>query len=111
MKTLLLLTGLFIAVSAVPAFCADKTMSSHKKAIMNMTPAQREEMAATHEKMAACLRSDKPMMDCHKEMMESCKMGKNACPMMEMGHMHGMMGKGMKHAEMEDEGSDKEESK
>ncbi len=32
------------------------------------TPEMREEMAKSHEKMALCLRSDKPMKDCHKEM-------------------------------------------
>jgi hypothetical protein len=32
------------------------------------TKAQREQMAAAHEKVAACLRSDKPIDDCRAEM-------------------------------------------
>ena len=32
------------------------------------TKAQREQMAAAHEKIAACLRSDKPIDECHAEM-------------------------------------------
>ena len=31
------------------------------------TKEEREKMAAAHEKMAACLRSDRPMSDCHAE--------------------------------------------
>jgi hypothetical protein len=54
------------------------------------TKEQRQKMAEMHEKMAACLKSDKPASDCHKEMMASCKeaMGKE-CPMMH-GKGHGM---------------------
>jgi len=55
---------------------------------------ERKQMAEMHTKMAACLESDKPMNECHDEMMTSCKsmMGKSGCPMMgEMGHMKGMM--------------------
>ena len=32
------------------------------------TKEQREQMAAAHEKVAACLRSDKPIDQCHDEM-------------------------------------------
>ena len=113
MKRTMLAIGLLSIALATPALCAEKAKS---KKMMDATPAQREEMAAAHEKMAACLRSEKPMMDCHKEMMESCKekMGKNSCPMMgDMGHMHEMMGKGMKHdhGKMKEEESDGDEKK
>jgi hypothetical protein len=52
-----------------------------------MTAEQRTKMAEAHEKMAACLRSDRPVGDCHSEMMKSCQetMGAGHCP---MGH-HG----------------------
>src|SRR6185503_11117925 len=57
-----------------------------------MTKETREKMAVLHEQMAACLRSDKPIADCHAEMMKSCKqsMGDQGCPMgMGMGkHSH-----------------------
>ena len=58
-----------------------------------LTKEQREKMATIHEQMATCLRSDKPIADCHKDAMKSCQdvMGKDGCPMMDgMGGMHGM---------------------
>ena len=56
---------------------------------------QREKMAQAHEKMAACLRSDRPVADCHQEMMQACHdtMGAQGCGMM-MGQ-GGMRGRGM----------------
>lgn len=52
----------------------------------------REKMAVMHEQMAACLRSDKSLADCHTEMMKSCKesLGDQGCPMMGMGKGMGM---------------------
>jgi hypothetical protein len=52
----------------------------------------REKMASLHEQLAACLRSDKPISDCHSQMMKSCQetMGDQGCRMMG----HGMMGSG-----------------
>ena len=48
------------------------------------TKEMREKMAVVHEKAAACLRSDKPMNDCHEEMMKNCHdAGAHACGMME----------------------------
>jgi hypothetical protein len=37
--------------------------------------------------MAACLRSDKTIADCHAEMMQGCQqsLGDHGCPMMGMG--------------------------
>ncbi len=51
----------------------------------------REKMAAFHEQLAACLRSDKPIAECHKAAMKHhqemmCKEG-CPCPMMNMDHM------------------------
>lgn len=51
----------------------------------------REKMAAAHDAMAACLRSDKSLADCRNEMQKSCKQmhGEQGCPMMNMGmHEH-----------------------
>jgi len=58
-----------------------------------VTKESREKMAVLHEQMAACLRSDKPLADCHSEMRKSCKesMGDQGCPMMGKGmgqHSH-----------------------
>jgi len=48
----------------------------------------REKMAALHEQMAACLRSEKSIDECRTEMMKSCRdaMGPQGCPMMGKGH-------------------------
>jgi hypothetical protein len=44
---------------------------------------QREQMAALHEKMAACLRSDQDFAVCRTEMQQNCQamMGAQGCPM------------------------------
>jgi hypothetical protein len=54
---------------------------------------QREKMAAAHERMAQCLRSDRSFADCHKEMQAACQqMGAHGCPGMGMhGGMHDQM--------------------
>jgi hypothetical protein len=59
------------------------------KGTPQMTAEQRTKMAEAHEKMAACLRSDRPLSECHEEMMKSCQetMGAANCPM--MGKHHG----------------------
>lgn len=67
-----------------------KGMGKHKGK-MEMTSEQRNKMADMHEKMAACLRSTKPMGECHEEMKNSCKDMGEACPMMGKMHGHHMM--------------------
>ncbi|WP_129782309.1 hypothetical protein [Peristeroidobacter soli] len=53
----------------------------------------RAKMAAAHEAMAACLRSDKSVADCRNEMQTTCrKMHGDGCMMMSMG-MHDHMQK------------------
>jgi hypothetical protein len=44
----------------------------------------RERMALVHEKMAACLRSEKPYSKCQGELQKDCMemMGESGCPMM-----------------------------
>lgn len=78
------------------AFAANPANNANQK----ITPKQRQEMAQAHEKMAACLRSDKPVNQCRQEMMKSCQkmMSEGGCmmgSMGEMGGMHGGMGAGM----------------
>jgi len=83
MKNLTLIT-LMLAITS-PLFAAETKVSKD----------DRQKMAEMHTKMAACLKSDKPMSECQKDMMSSCRqmMGKDGCPM--MGHMKGMMKGGM----------------
>jgi hypothetical protein len=80
--TLALILGASAAISADPASQSHPTMSKE----------QREKMATIHEQMAACLRSDKSIADCHKEAMKSCQdaMGKDWCNTMHE-HMHDPM--------------------
>ena|SRR3989338_830866 len=77
------------------ALGAEKTKALPKRGSTEISVEQRKNMSTAHEKMAACLNSDKSFDSCQKEMMQTCQdtMGKDGCPM--MGKMHGMMGKGM----------------
>lgn len=57
------------------------------------TKEMRERMAALHEQMAACLRSDKSVSECRTEMQKHCQamMGNQGCTrMMGTGGMMGM---------------------
>lgn len=77
---LLVMCGFGVAASEPPATAQQPTL----------TKEQREQMAAAHERMAQCLRSDRSFADCHKEMQAACKqMGAHGCPGMGMhGGMH-----------------------
>ncbi|HEY0682274.1 MAG TPA: hypothetical protein VGD45_08095 [Steroidobacter sp.] len=57
------------------------------------TKEMRANMAAAHERMAACLRSDRAFTDCQKEMQQNCSemMGEQGCMMTGMGKRRGMM--------------------
>jgi hypothetical protein len=93
-------TALALLLSLVPTnLYADHDAGSKKAPHSMPEPSkdQRAKMAEMHEQMATCLRSDKPMADCHKQMMENCPMGKDgSCSMM-----------GMKHHEHDHEGKEK----
>ncbi|MDD4974515.1 MAG: hypothetical protein PHY93_09215 [Bacteriovorax sp.] len=106
MRTTITTLIILIAFANTAAFGVEKT----KNKMAEPTTEQRQSMAASHEKMAVCLRSDKPMEDCRKEMMQSCQdmMGKDGCAMMmnHMGKMHAK-GKGMMH-DQEKDNSEKE---
>jgi len=80
--SLALILGTGAALSAEPPAHGHPVLSKE----------QREKMATIHEQMAACLRSDKAIADCHKEAMKSCQemMGKEDCPMMGGMHEHMM---------------------
>lgn len=74
-----------LIAGAAAAFAADEPKAAPSKEM-------REQMASAHEKMASCLRSDKPFADCRSEMQTNCKsmMGEQGCPMMGMGMGVGM---------------------
>ena len=80
-------------LSVSPAFAADPAKPS------DPSPEARQQMAAAHQKMADCLKSDRPIAECRTEMMKSCHdmMGEGGCPMMGAGGSGmgpGMMGGG-----------------
>ena len=100
MKKAIFATAMVTLVLGAAGFASGSENAKNpaeKKAVMGLTAAQRKDMALAHEKMATCLRSEKPFDECHKEMMKTCKdmMGKGACPM--MGEMHGMKAEELKH--------------
>lgn len=86
---LAVLTLSLMATSVSFASDGKKNKMGYQKMPMEMTKEQRQEMATHHEKMALCLRSDRTMADCQKEMRAACdeKMGMAGCPM--MGEMRG----------------------
>lgn len=56
--------GTAVLWAAGAALAADPPTGSHPQP----TKEQREKMAEAHEKIAACLRSDRPIDECHAEM-------------------------------------------
>jgi Mg2+ and Co2+ transporter CorA len=88
LQSVSLIATIALIFGASAAFPAEPPSQSHP----TMSKEQREKMATIHEQMAACLRSDKPLADCHKEAMKSCQdaMGKDWCSMMHE-HMHDHM--------------------
>src|SRR5262245_40604871 len=80
---------LYCMLSFAPFFA----LAQDKGPMKEPSKEHRAKMADRHTKMAECLKSDKPMSDCHKEMEENCKAAHNGkCPMMEKGghHKHDM---------------------
>lgn len=76
-------------VIALAIYCATATAAEPPAAPPEPSKEMRAKMASAHEQMATCLRSEKSMAQCHKEIMKSHHelMGEHGCPMMEMG-MH-----------------------
>lgn len=62
--------------------------ADHHGKMPEPTKEERAAMAEMHTKMAECLKTEKAVSDCHKEMMDACPMAKEGkkCPMMAMHH-------------------------
>lgn len=94
MRRFAFLLGAF-ALLCGPALAVETATPTSKSGTKtDVTPEQRTQMADAHEKMAACLRSSRPIHECRDEMMKNCKsMGMHGCKMGGMGAMmnHGMM--------------------
>ena len=87
-------TVALVAIAGSPVWGAESAPAN----VSPPSKEQRERMAEAHEKMAACLRSDRPAADCHREMMQACHdtMGPQGCPMMMGQGPGGMRGRGMR---------------
>ena len=81
MKTLI--AASLLAFAAAFAGAADKTAAApvpDRQALIEM----HEKMAAAHQKMVACLKSDKTVQQCRDEMRKECPMAKSGqCPWMD----------------------------
>jgi len=87
----MLITSLFGSISFAQQETTKPITPPHATKIQPFTAQEREKMAAIHEKMATCLRSDRPLKECHNEMHEQYMeaMGTHGCPM--TGEMGGRM--------------------
>jgi hypothetical protein len=84
MNTKSLLATLAVILGSVSiAFAAEPPSAASASA--GPSKEMREKMATLHEQLAACLRSDKPIAECHKEAMKHHHelMGTEGCPMMD----------------------------
>lgn len=87
MKSFLFLSMLMASLFGATSFAQQETTKPgtppHATKIQPFTAQEREKMAAIHEKMAACIRSDRPLKECHNEMHEQYMevMGTHGCPM------------------------------
>jgi putative SOS response-associated peptidase YedK len=67
---------LLAGVLSMSSFFAEedaKSVQTPKTSTGRITSEQRETMANMHDKMSTCLRSDKPISACHKEMRTDCQ--------------------------------------
>lgn len=89
-----------------------KSKAPNSQAHAEQSPEMKKNMADMYQKMADCMKTDKSMHDCHKEVMKDCPVAKatGSCPLMD--GMKGMMNHGkMKHGKMKDMNMDHSEDK
>jgi len=96
---LLLFTVVAAAAAAPPpaaTAAGSNDLTTEAKPLPALSKETREKLAALHEQMAACLRSDKSIAVCHAEMRAACagSLNNKGCPSMGMG---GGPGIGMHH--------------
>lgn len=86
MNTKSVLAGLAVILGTVGIALAAEPPSATPAA---PSKESREKMAMFHEQLAACLRSDKPIAECHEQAMKHHhEMGDEGCPMMDKDHHH-----------------------
>jgi hypothetical protein len=110
MKTLSQFTKIFLLTSTV--FLSITAIAAKKASeVPPVSKETREKMALLHTKMADCLRTDKPIRDCRKEMMEGCRTATGGEGCMMFGR-EGPMGRHRGRESIEDsteKGEDKED--
>ncbi len=86
---------LSLSLSTV-AMAQVKGKTATTQAQTEQSPEMKKNMADMYQKMADCMKTDKSMDDCHKEIMKDCPVAKEtgSCPLMD-----GMKGK-MNHGKM-----------
>lgn len=97
MKSGTMLQPVLTALLALSLTGPAQTLAAEEKAPVP-TKEVREKMAAAHEKMAACLRTETPFAECRTQMQKQCQqtMGEQGCSMM-MGRGMGMMHESTRH--------------
>jgi len=118
--TQLILNGVILGLFAFSAHAESSDSDEHAKHHPNASPKasmmkepspeMRKKMADAHQKMADCLKSDRPMSECKQEMMKECHQmmkDKGHCPM--MGDMGDMMGHGAAKGDHATSGASHEE--
>lgn len=112
-KFLMSTTISFVLLTSIPAAVMAQSTQSKDKATAGsqsqsaQTPEMKKNMADMYQKMADCMKTDKLMQDCHKEVMKDCPVAKatGSCPLMD--GMKGMMKHGkMDHGSMKDMNKD-----
>ena len=81
-------TKALAVLTAIAASCGSVVPAAEPAHAAHGTPKQlREQMASAHEKMAACLRSDRPLAECRSELMRACQKIRDGhdCGMQAMG--------------------------
>lgn len=80
------------AIAFVSLVGAGTTRAAEQPSETPPSKEMREKMATLHERMAACLRSERTFQECREEMQKNCSnmMGERGC-MMGMEHRRGMM--------------------
>lgn len=94
---------LSVAISIPTSVMAQaKAKSPANQTQAEPSPEMKKNMADMYQKMADCLKTEKSMHECHKEVMKDCPMAKEngSCPLMEgMKGMEGMKSMNMDHSE------------
>lgn len=90
---------LFVLSLSIGAMAAEKGSASKAMDHATMTPEMKKDASEMYQKMADCLKTDKSMKECQKDVMANCPVAKangGHCPLMDgMKGMPGMK-KGMK---------------